>query len=45
MIVPPGSCLMEDPITDEKWGLCFNGWINPGPGAATQDALKKQDAV
>lgn len=29
MIAPPGSYLIEDPITHEKWALCCNGWLNP----------------
>lgn len=39
MIIPQGSCLIEDPITLEKWSLFCNGWLNPEPGATTLTML------
>lgn len=40
---PPGSCLMENPITHEEWPWFCNGWINPEPGAAQREGDGKGD--
>lgn len=42
MIVPPGSCLMEDPITHEKCAMFCNGWLNPEPGATAVKFSKEE---